>query len=262
MKRPSIPSAIKREVRQRCGFGCVICGDPIYEYDHILGWAKTKRHLPEELTLLCKKHHGEKTAGRLPNDLVIRCNKNPKNVSSGLTEKHELFYHGDKSEFVVGSNILLADFSLMETSTSVITIYGYSLLNFRYEDDFLLLSAHFKDENDNSMLIIQYNELLLSATSWDIVITGRKLEIRKNLQTTLLRLRFEIPNSVVIEKAYFNHEGHSFEINKGKFYYDKQMCEHSGMMLGNIATNFRHFILVTDKNSDYGSAAIKINASR
>jgi len=32
----NIPLPIQREVRQRCGFGCVICGTLLYEYDHIL----------------------------------------------------------------------------------------------------------------------------------------------------------------------------------------------------------------------------------
>ena len=34
----NMPLPIQREVRQRCGFGCVVCGLPLYEYDHLLGW--------------------------------------------------------------------------------------------------------------------------------------------------------------------------------------------------------------------------------
>lgn len=56
-ERPPIPAKIKRLVRQRCGFGCVICGSPIYEYDHIVNWSETHHHKAEELTLLCSKHH-------------------------------------------------------------------------------------------------------------------------------------------------------------------------------------------------------------
>lgn len=35
----NIPLPIQREVRQRCGFGCVICGMPLYEYEHMEEWA-------------------------------------------------------------------------------------------------------------------------------------------------------------------------------------------------------------------------------
>ena len=79
--RPPLNAGIMREVRQRCGFGCVICGRPIYEYDHILGWAKVKRHVASEITLLCDNHHREKTAGFLPNERVIEADKAPFNIS-------------------------------------------------------------------------------------------------------------------------------------------------------------------------------------
>ncbi|WP_198036130.1 hypothetical protein [Salegentibacter sp. T436] len=67
----NIPLPIQREVRQRCGFGCVICGLPLYEYEHMEEWAKVKRHDAEEITLLCDRHHREKTAGLLPKAVII-----------------------------------------------------------------------------------------------------------------------------------------------------------------------------------------------
>ena len=66
----NIPLPVQREVRRRCGFGCVICGLPLYEYDHLLCWAVVQRHVAEEITLLCDQHHREKTSGLLPNDAV------------------------------------------------------------------------------------------------------------------------------------------------------------------------------------------------
>lgn len=59
--RPNIPAKLKRKVRQRCGFGRIICGLPIYEYDHIVEYSKTKHHNEGELTLLCPTHHSMKT---------------------------------------------------------------------------------------------------------------------------------------------------------------------------------------------------------
>lgn len=49
--RPAIPEPIKREVRQRCSFGCAICKLPIYEYEHIEEWAIVQRHVADEITL-------------------------------------------------------------------------------------------------------------------------------------------------------------------------------------------------------------------
>ncbi len=49
----NIPLPIQREVRKRCGFGCVLCGLPLYEYEHMEEWAQVKRHIADEITLLC-----------------------------------------------------------------------------------------------------------------------------------------------------------------------------------------------------------------
>jgi len=48
---------MQREVRQRCGFGFVICGIPIYHYDHIIDHAEVHEHTADKLTLLCPTHH-------------------------------------------------------------------------------------------------------------------------------------------------------------------------------------------------------------
>ena len=66
-----IPLPIQREVRQRCGSGCVICGLPFYEYDHMLGCENVKSHVADEITLLCRLHHGGKTSGLLPAAAVV-----------------------------------------------------------------------------------------------------------------------------------------------------------------------------------------------
>ncbi|MGU5889575.1 hypothetical protein, partial [Aeromonas hydrophila] len=82
----NIPLPIQREVRQRCGFGCVICGMPLYEYEHMEEWANVKRHVAEEITLLCDQHHREKTGGLLPKEVVRDANKNPFNLRKGVSQ--------------------------------------------------------------------------------------------------------------------------------------------------------------------------------
>src|SRR4030042_2333444 len=76
----NIPLPIQREVRRRCGFGCVICGMPLYEFEHMLGWAKVPRPVTEEITLMCDQHHRERTAGLLPIEAVSEANANPYNL--------------------------------------------------------------------------------------------------------------------------------------------------------------------------------------
>jgi hypothetical protein len=88
--RPPIGAEMEKEVRRRCGFGCVMCGLPLYEYDHILGWSNVQRHVAEEITLLCDMHHREKTHGLLPLDHVVAANREPFNLRRAVSRPHDL----------------------------------------------------------------------------------------------------------------------------------------------------------------------------
>ena len=96
--RPAMAADVKRQVRRRCGFGCVVCGAPPYEYDHLHGWANTHTHEPSGIVLLCAQHHREKTVGLLPIDRVIAANENPANREKGVSTGHVLHYHGSEYE--------------------------------------------------------------------------------------------------------------------------------------------------------------------
>jgi hypothetical protein len=60
----NIPDPVKRAVRQRCGYGCVICGLSLYDYDHIdPPFEEAREHLPDDICLLCPTHHVRKSKG-------------------------------------------------------------------------------------------------------------------------------------------------------------------------------------------------------
>lgn len=61
--RPPIPEDVKRQVRQRCAFGCVICGLPVYHYDHMTAYHVVKEHDAANITLLCASHHDQRPVG-------------------------------------------------------------------------------------------------------------------------------------------------------------------------------------------------------
>src|SRR5262245_53494220 len=98
--RPEIPDPVQREVRQRCGFGCVVCGLPFYHYDHMEDWSITQTHDPANVTLLCHKHHGEKTNGLLPLREVKKANDNPHNKRQGVSTPYDLHFTGRDCEIV------------------------------------------------------------------------------------------------------------------------------------------------------------------
>jgi trigger factor len=85
--RPPIPADVLRRVRQRCGFGCVICGLPFYDVDHIVDYTDMRIHDEDNLTLLCQNHHRAKTPKnrRLSLETVRRYDADPHNRRYGTT---------------------------------------------------------------------------------------------------------------------------------------------------------------------------------
>src|SRR5436190_3579198 len=103
--RPPIPAAIKRAVRQRCAFGWVLCGLPLYAYDHVVPWSTVKQHTAENILLLCERHHREKTSGLLPDEAIEGAALDPYNGRAGVSAPYDLHYGGTQCLADVGSNV-------------------------------------------------------------------------------------------------------------------------------------------------------------
>lgn len=56
-----IPADVARQVRERCGFGCVVCGSAIIDYEHFdPEFKNATAHEPKGIILLCPTHHRAK----------------------------------------------------------------------------------------------------------------------------------------------------------------------------------------------------------
>ncbi len=135
----NIPLPIQREVRQRCGFGCVICGLPLYQYDHVKGWANVRQHITTDIITLCDKHHREATSGLLPRDKVIEANKSPYNLQTGRSGPYALHFEGNSCEIHMGSNSFITKTDGRPVESIPLTVDGTPLIGFRLEDGHLLL---------------------------------------------------------------------------------------------------------------------------
>lgn len=205
--RPPLEHGLMREVRQRCGFGCVMCGRPIYEYDHILGWAKVKRHVASEITLLCDDHHREKTAGFLPNQRVVEANQEPFNIVNGVTAPHTLHYSGREFSLVIGTYIFQGTDRGAGAAGQAIRIDGEPLFGVRLEDGHFLLNISVYDSSGNLILLIIDNELVLNVCSWDIEVVGARITIREGKGNILFDIIFRPPSTVVVLRGRFLYNG-------------------------------------------------------
>jgi hypothetical protein len=67
----TISEPIKREIRQKSKFGCVVCRCGIYEYEHIIPeYSDAEKHDPENMCLLCGQCHNKVTKGVLSKQTV------------------------------------------------------------------------------------------------------------------------------------------------------------------------------------------------
>lgn len=205
--RPEIPLPMKRAVRQRCGFGCVVCGMPLYEYEHLLGWAEVKRHVAAEITLLCDQHHREKTSGLLPADAVAAANSQPFNLRMGVSKPYDLHYSGSFCEAIVGGNSFTTTDAGYGTSMAAIVIDGTPMLGFVLADGHLLLHMNLFSETNELVLSIRNNELVYSVSPWDVRLVGRRLEIREASGQFLVDISFEPPNVVRVTRGRFLYNG-------------------------------------------------------
>ena len=203
----NIPLPIQREVRQRCGFGCVICGIPLYEYEHMEEWAKVKRHVAEEITLLCDKHHREKTAGLLPKVDVSTANKNPYNLREGVSKPYALHFSGNEAQIEIGGNSFTCKDEGYGTAMVPISIDGIPLIGLILADGHFLLNFIIFDECNIPILHIKNNQLYYSTSPWDIQLVGTTLTIREAQRKILLEINFCPPNKVIINRGRFLKNG-------------------------------------------------------
>lgn len=102
-KRESIPPEIKKEVRARCGYGCVVCGGAIYEYHHIEEHCKVQCHKAENITLLCPNHHAKVTRKFIDQDELSYRYKYPFTIERGYAD--DTFYKiSSDIPAIIGSN--------------------------------------------------------------------------------------------------------------------------------------------------------------
>lgn len=198
----TIPESIKTGVRQACGFGCVICGNAIYQYDHTdPEFHNATQHTVAGISLLCGTHHDQKTRGFLAPSVVINARKNPfciKNGSAGTFKFH------------AGSQISLKIASLTYTNTkNVLRIHGQDLITIK-EDPAggpPLLSAKFFNKHSQSIGEIVDNEWIGSQNSFDIKTVGGRIKIVDRDKNTILCLRLVSATEVEIEDIDLSFEG-------------------------------------------------------
>lgn len=210
-----IPASVKREVRQRCGFCCVRCGFPIFEYHHIEYWSKTQTHKASEITCLCPDHHEMVHKNLLKIQQVKRDNENPCQIRNGPS-KNIFNFEGDSCKFSIGGCTFIPDHPMKDDDLLIpLVVDNIPIVFFRKYGQQYLLGINLFDEENNKCLEILNNEFVSSIGAWDMTIDGNTLTLRSAPRKILLEMKVNPPDEIVISKARIFLNGIDITIENG-----------------------------------------------
>lgn len=174
--RPGIPEAVRRQVRRECYFGCVICGSPVFDYDHMIDYAVNPEHKADNLVLLCRMHHLDKTAGRLSLERVRHAKSNPANKKRMNTASYKLEGNSEV-EILIGSNRSSAKLSEETSSHHALWVNGVGYLVLHFEDGWLTFSMIATDSAGKVLLAVDRGQMTVTTQAWDYRYEGTTLKI-------------------------------------------------------------------------------------
>jgi len=202
-----IPAEVKRLVRQRSGFGCVVCGLAIYQYEHVdPPFADATKHLPDAITLLCAGCHDRVTRGLLSKSAVKVSMMKPKAFEKGFSF----------GPFDLGSGhptVIAGGLTAIRTR-SIIRVYRDPVLSLAPPEEGtspFLLGALLRDDQGQVIMEIVDNEWRTPTTNWDTQILGQTIAIRRSRGDISLSLKAEPPNGIRIERLQMLHRGTTIE---------------------------------------------------
>lgn len=191
----SIPPRVKLEVRQRCGFGCVVCGSGLIQYDHVSPeYVDAKSHEPENIALLCPTCHDNKTRKYWSIQKILNAMQNPACKKIGFT-KNVFDFCGGHPKLKFGG-------ITFEKSVYPIKIDDEYLLKIdepEFEGGPFRLSGFFYDSKGNRTLEIIENEWKAFTDTWDVIVSAGSISILDGPKNIVLKLSVEPPESITVE---------------------------------------------------------------
>lgn len=208
-----ISADIRREIKKRCGFGCVVCGSAFYEYEHIdPEWHDAIEHNADKMTLLCGSCHDRVTKGFLSKQTVTECNTDPECLKSGFSYGAFDIGRNSHPEISMGN----------VKSTNVrclLRIFGKEVISISpptEDKEPFKVSAHIFDDSGKEILFIKDNEWLTPIDNWDVEVVGPRICIRRKSRDVQLKLRVEPPKRIVFEQISLLYLGHTLLVNENK----------------------------------------------
>ena len=200
----AIPADVKREVRRRAGFGCVVCGSAFAQYHHFdPKFEDARSHDPNGIVYLCPTHHEEADEGRLSVESVRHFASNPAALQLGFSfgvfdmrcERPVL--HVGKLTGINCRNFFRIDGRPILWINPPETTGGPFLLN-----------ADLVDSKGTPILKIVDNEWEAYVGKFDVVTVGKRISIYEKKRGIDLVIRTEPPENFYIDRIDMDINGY------------------------------------------------------
>jgi len=192
----NINAATKRAVRQACGFGCVICGNPFIQYHHAgVAFSDAREHDPKKITLLCGGCHDRVSRGTLSDEAVMEGMNKPYCLDHG-----PLGVELDYGKVAPKVRFAGTDF---DDCTYPIRVADYAVLALAKPDEAdapVEISALFTNSRGEISLVISSNEVCLMPTNWDATAEGQSFRIWDAARQPSLTMTYIPRQHLVIDR--------------------------------------------------------------
>jgi hypothetical protein len=214
-----LPSDVRRTLRQEAGFGCVKCGFAFCEYEHIdPEFPDATKHDSAKMAFLCKRCHGEVTAGVASKDSVWKAKANPFCKREKPAWKGNLEFGNLNSS--LGSMMFL-------DCRVLLRVLGDDLLTIDPPEEKggpIRVNAKLYDGPKPS-LEIEDNAITIGSENWDVEIVGDLLTVRRALGEPSLIYRFVPKAGIRIERVAMEYKGTKVNVTEGRVVVGGNGCE-------------------------------------
>ena len=203
----------KLVIRERCGFGCLICGGIPYHYDHFeVNFADAEAYNPDDIVLLCHKHHDEKTRGALSVSVLREyLSQNP------VKDRTAVF---DPSILIQNFRVVWPAITLQSLENNII-IDGEEVLGITATGDPrqpITLSGNFYDERGVKICSVSENEFRLPPNDLgDVTYIGQTFLLKSKSEKVILKFSMT-PKLLIIDEIYIV-KNRAFLIANNEYFY-------------------------------------------
>jgi hypothetical protein len=208
-------------VRERCGFGCIVCGIPVYEYAHIIPFSDSRSHEAENIVLLCRNHHGLDSTSIINIEDYRIYIDNPYNLRGKPHFPFNLFLGKRKRSVFISNTEIIFDIEDRDQNCEILRIDNFVLFSIKIIDNELFLNLSVNDRygsefasivdnclnvNGKNLLDLQWSGSKLSASNKEGFIF--EIDLNNNGTICLNKLSIPVKNGII----YFDKEGASISV--------------------------------------------------